>query len=76
MFHPYVGNVNRPDLVGPMNIQLAQQIRINTMLQIAFAQIGARIDRDDIHFPHVASDRVLVNVISFPIHDGSNLSIA
>lgn len=45
------------------------------MLQVAFAQIWAGEDCHNPHFSHVAPNGVFVNLIAFPIHNRSNLSV-
>ena len=46
------------------------------MLKIALAQVRTGIDGHDAHFPHVTPYGVLVNLISFPVHNCSNFPVA
>lgn len=59
-----------------IDAELAQQLRVRSVLQVALAQIGAWMDRHDPHLPHVAPYGVFVNAVSFPIHDGGNRPVA
>lgn len=45
------------------------------MLQVSLAQIRAGIDGHDPHLSHIAPNGVFVNLIAFPIHNRSNLSV-
>lgn len=46
------------------------------MLEIPFAQVGAGKDSHNAHFTHIASNGILVDTISFPIHDRSDFPVA
>ena len=63
-------------MIWIIDAELSQQIRECAVLQVALAQIGARIDCHDSHLPHIASYGVFVNTVPFAIHDGGNLSVA
>lgn len=74
--HADVGDVNRPYLIGLDDIQLPKQIRIDPMLQVSLAQVRPWVDCHDAHLAHVAPYGILVDSISFPIHDHCDSPVA
>lgn len=50
-----------PDVVRVARRDISQQVRIDLMLQITLAQVGARADTSDTHLPHVALHRLAVD---------------
>ena len=50
--HRHVGDVARPNLVGPHNGHISQQIRVNSMLGVVPRQVRLGIDRLQSHQPH------------------------
>lgn len=76
VLHPDIRDVHRPHLIRLCDGQLPKEIRIYPVLQIALAQVRAGIDGHEPHFPYVAPYGVLVDPISFPIHDDGNLPVA
>jgi hypothetical protein len=73
--HADIGDIHTPDLIrgcdGP-----TQQVGIDAVLEVTFAQVWSRIDGHDAHFPHVSSNSIWVNGIAFPVHNRGNLPIA
>jgi len=76
MRHSDIRDVHRPHLIRLCDFQLPEQVRIDPMLKISLAQIRTGKDGHDAHFPHVAPYGILVDPISFPIHNRSNLPVA
>ena len=63
--HRDVGNVHGPDLVGPIDGQMAQQIRVDRMPGMPAARVRLAVQRLDAHTPHqgrhvLAADREAV----------------
>ncbi len=58
---PQVADVNAPDLIGPIDGQIAQQIRIDFGLFISLTQIGSRIENTNAHFVHIPPDQAFAD---------------
>ena len=50
--HRDIGDIRRPDLIGPLDLHAAQQIGINLVARRGFRGVAAPIDRLDPHAPH------------------------
>lgn len=60
-----VSQINDPHLIRPNDVQTSKQIRINAMLQMAFVEIGTRIDGGYPHLLHVTLNRAAVDTEAF-----------
>ena len=65
--HRDVGDVHRPDLVGPLDLHSAQEIRINLVARRGFGRVRLAIDRLDAHPLHHRRHALAADVDPFPI---------
>ena len=49
---PNIGDIDPPDMVGRAGNHLPEKVRIDPVLKIPFAEIGARVNAFDAHLPH------------------------
>jgi len=59
--HGQIGDVRRPDLIGAIDAQMSQQIRIDLVPLGWLAGIGFLVDRHQAHQPHETPDALLVH---------------
>ena len=62
--HRNVGHVSRPDLVGPVNHLVTQQVRVDLVSLIGEAQVTLRILCDQIHGAHQSLDPFTIHHVS------------
>jgi len=60
----HVGNVDSPDLIEMINNKIPQQIWPNILGMVAFAEVRAGIQGDDVHEPHQASHPLAIDFIA------------
>ncbi len=60
-----VSQINAPHLIRSDDVQTAEQIRINAMLQMTLAEIGTGIDGGYSHLLHITLNRAAVNTEAF-----------
>lgn len=58
-----IGNINRPDLVGTINIEIPEKIRIDFRLLISLAKVWSWVEYMDTHFLHVTPEKPLSDVV-------------
>ena len=59
--HRDIGDVHRPDLIGPGDRHRAEQIWVNLVAQGRLRGVGPAIDRLDAHAPHRRGDMLATN---------------
>jgi len=59
-----IGDVDAPDLIRMIDVQVSQQIWPHVLRMIAFAEIGTWKQCDDVHQPHQAPHALAVNLIA------------
>ena len=64
--HRDVGDIRGPDLVGPVDLQVPEQVRIDGMGRMAPAGIGLPVQRLDTHLLHQRADVLAANHMAFP----------
>jgi hypothetical protein len=72
----YVCDIDPPDMIWIGSPNAAQEIRIDLMLSVAFAQVRAGIDRGDAHLVPVAPHRIPSNGAEFRMEQHLNLARA
>jgi len=55
-----VGDIYTPYLILMINYKIAQQVWTYILPVIPFAQVGPRIQRDDVHQAHQAADKLAI----------------
>lgn len=64
--HRNVGDVHCPRLVGPLDLQSAQQVRVDLVTRCRLARVRATIDRLDPHALHQRRDVAATGVYALP----------
>jgi len=52
MKEPNIGDIDSPDMVRRAGNHVPEKVRIDPVLKIPFAEIGARVNAFDAHLPH------------------------
>jgi len=58
LVYPDIGDVGAPHLVGPFNDDVPEQIRVDHVARVWFAQVGLGIRGFQPHYPHQPPDPV------------------
>lgn len=74
--HPNVCNINAPDLVLPLNVQLPEQVRTDEQRMIPLAQVGLWEDGVYAHNPHHSANLLSIDTdFMVPTDDLSDGSV-
>ncbi len=67
--HGNVGDVHRPDLVGPDDGEIAQQIGIDLVPRRRLRGVGAAVERLDVHLLHERSDVTPAHAVALRVQE-------
>lgn len=71
-----VGNIDAPHMIVVAGLHAPQQVRIDLMLKIPFAQVGPRTDAGYPHLTHAALDTFPIDIPPFTAQHGGDTSSA
>ena len=71
--HFDVRDVHRPHLVGELDRIIAEQVRHDRLLEVAFGKVGFGIDGSNFHLPHAVLDIFASHAIPFPLEQDHDL---
>ena len=59
-----VGDIDRPDLIGKLDLPIAKKIRDDGLLEVAFGQVLFRVDGIESHLLHESPNQLPSYIIA------------